>query len=96
MANKATVRYSLKTIAQSFPRGTIEFVYLHGMWQRERGRNPTMLFGNHTDPKEAFGVACELAGPYIERVRQIPLSRYHDWSSWVEPVMARVDPDAIR
>lgn len=95
MANKATVRYSLKTIAQSFPRATIEFVYLHGAWQKERGRNPTMLFGNHTDPKEAFSVAKELAGPYIESVRRIPFSRYHNWSRWVEPVMARVDPKDI-
>ncbi len=90
MANKATVRYSIRSIAKSFPRGSIEFVYLHGTWQAERGRNPTMLFGNHTDPKEAYEAARELAGAYIESVRQIPFSRYHKWERWVKAIMARV------
>ncbi len=89
---KATVRYSLKTISLSFPAGSIERVYLHGMWQRDRGRNPTLLFGNHTDAKEAFAAATEMVGPYIESVRQKPFSRYHDWSRWVHMIISRTDP----
>lgn len=96
MANKATVRYSLKSIAKSFPTKSIEFVYLHGTWQKERGRNPTMLFGNHTDPKASYEAACELVGPYIELVRQIPFSRYHTWTHWVEQIMTRTPPDKLR
>lgn len=95
MANKATDRYSLRSIANSFPRGSIEFVYLHGTWQKERGRNPTMLFGNHKDPKEAYAAACVMAGEYIESIRRIPFSRHHDWNRWVEAIMKRVSPEEV-
>ena len=46
---KATIRVSLKTIAMRFPPGSIERVYLHGTWQLERGRNPSMLYGKALD-----------------------------------------------
>lgn len=90
-----TVRRSLNTIVKSFPRGTIEFVYLHGMWQKERGRGPTMLYGNHTDPRRAFAIAKEIVGPYIESVRAIPNSRGHNWSKWVDGIMERVAPEKL-
>ncbi len=54
-----------------------------------------MLFGNHTDPKEAYEAARELAGSYIESVRQIPFSRYHKWERWVKAIMARVPTDEL-
>jgi len=90
---RATIRLSLKTIAWSFPSGSVERVYLHGMWQRERGRQPTLLYGNHTNPRLAFASAQLLIGPYIESVRKIPFSRTHDWSNWVEKIMNRVPVD---
>lgn len=82
-----TERYSLKTISSQFAWESIERCYLHGMWQQERGRNPTMLYGNHTDPKEAFASAQAMIGEYIESVLRIPFSRHHDWSIWAEPIV---------
>lgn len=67
---KETVRLSLKTIAHMFPPGSIERVLLHGRWQktRGRGRKPTLLFGNHTDPRCALAAVEELAGTYFDEL----------------------------
>lgn len=81
MVNKATTRLSLKTIAFRFPPGSMERVYLHGIWQKSRGRNPSLLFGNHTDTLTAFESAKEGVGDYLEKVRRLPFSRHWPWSN---------------
>lgn len=62
---KATIRISLKTIAMRFPAGSIERVYLHGTWQIERGRNPSMTYGNHHSTREAYATAKAVLGGYF-------------------------------
>lgn len=73
-----TVRISLKRIAMLFPDGSPHRVYLHGMWQRSRKRNPSIGLHNETDPRRAFALARVLVGGYIEDVRCLTCSR-HDW-----------------
>lgn len=72
---RATTRISLKTIAMMFPSDSIERVYLHGKWQIERGRNPSMVFGNHYNPRNAFVVADEMLGNYFDEIRHQVSSR---------------------
>lgn len=90
-----TTRRSLKTIAMNFPAGSIERVYLHGKWQQERGRQPTLVYGNHTDARRAFKSSVEFVGPYIESVRALPFSRQHEWGDWVPDIMNRVPVSAL-
>ena len=67
---KATVRISIKTIAMRFPAGSIERVYLHGTWQIERGRNPSMVYGNHHSTREAYATAKAMLGVYFDEIRR--------------------------
>jgi hypothetical protein len=70
----------------------MEQVYLHGKWQIERGRNPSMNFGNHSNPREAFAAADAMLGNYFDEIRHLPCSR-RDWfwdEAMVEAVMRRV------
>lgn len=76
--SNATIRISLKTIAHRFPSGSIERTYWHGKWQRERGRNPSLVFGNHRSPRDAFAVADDLLGMYFTELRAQDYSR-HDF-----------------
>ena len=92
---KETRRYSLKTIAMNFPSGSMERCYLHGLWQKERGRNVTLLYGNHTKPREAFASAEMILSEYIAAIRKKPFSRCHNWSTWVAKVMKRVPVEDI-
>ena len=89
---KATVRISLKTIAMRFPPGSIERVYLHGTWQLERGRNPSMSYGNHQSTREAYAAAKTMLGPYFDEIRQQHCARQDFfWDSrMVADVMNRV------
>jgi hypothetical protein len=68
--SKATIRISLKTIAMRFPAGSIERVYLHGTWQMERGRNPSMLYGNHHSARVAYAAAKAMLGSYFDEIRR--------------------------
>lgn len=74
---KATENISLKTIAFKFPNDSVHRVYLHGKWQqgRGKGRKPTLLFGNHTDPREAFASAQEMVGDYWDDLQRIHCCR---------------------
>ena len=85
---KVTVRISLKTIAFRFPEGSLERVYLHGLWQLGRGRNPSMYFGNHPTPQHAFEAADEMLGSYFNEIRQQVYSR-QDWF-WNEAMVQAV------
>jgi hypothetical protein len=77
---RPTVRISLKTIAMLFPSDSVERVCLHGKWQLGRGRNPSMVFGNHFNAKEAFVAANEMVGGYFDEIRHLPNSRHrHFW-----------------
>lgn len=71
----ATIRISLKTIAFLFPAGSIERIYLHGKWQIERGRNPSLTYGNHRTARTAFLQAQEMVGPYFDEIRRQHFSR---------------------
>ena len=89
---KATVRISLKTIAMRFPVGSIERVYLHGTWQIERGRNPSLLFGNHHSAREAYQAANAMLGDYFNEIRRQHYAR-HDFfwdAQMILDVMNRV------
>lgn len=66
---KPTVRISLKTIAMMFPPSSAERVYLHGKWQIERGRKPSMNFGNHPTPRQAYAAVNEVLGSYFDEIR---------------------------
>lgn len=68
--SKATIRISLKTIAMRFPPGSIERVYLHGTWQIERGRNPSMLYGNHWSAGKAYTAAKDMLSTYFDEIRR--------------------------
>lgn len=89
---RATTRISLKTIAMLFPYDSAERVYLHGKWQKERGRHPSMNYGNHPTPKQAFAAVEEMLGKYFDEIRHQDYSR-HDyfWSEdTIEGVMKRI------
>lgn len=75
---KQTIRISLKTIAFLFPSGSLERIYLHGKWQLERGRNPSMNYGNHPTPRQAFVAANQMLGKYFDEIRHQECSR-QDW-----------------
>ena len=85
---KATVRVSLKTIAFLFPEGSLERVYLHGTWQRERGRNPSMRYGNHQSTRTAYEEVKILLKPYFDEIRRQEYSR-HD-SFWTDEMVTAV------
>lgn len=85
---KATIRISLKTIAMRFPPGSIERVYLHGTWQIERGRNPSMLFGNHYSTREAYQTAKTMLGTYFDEIRRQHYSRQDFF--WDEQMITNV------
>ena len=70
-----TTRISLKTIAFLFPSGSLERVYLHGKWQIERGRNPSMFHGNHPTPRQAFAAVDAVLGTYFDEIRHQECSR---------------------
>jgi hypothetical protein len=72
---KATIRISLKTIAMLFPSSSAERIYLHGKWQQERGRNPSMRFGNHPTPRQAYAAVDETLGKYFDEIRNQHYSR---------------------
>ncbi len=72
---KQTIRISLKTIAFLFPSGSLERIYLHGKWQIERGRNPSMNYGNHPTPRQAFVAVDEMLGKYFDEIRHQEYSR---------------------
>ena len=94
--NTATVRYSLKTIAFWFPEGSIERTYLHGKWQRQRGRNPSLLYGNHTDCGEAFVAAKLLLESYFDEIFKIPYIRQTRWNKrFIDRVRARCPVGSI-
>lgn len=87
---KPTERKSLKTIANRFPFGSLEYVYFHGVWQLSRGRRPSTCYGNHQTAKESFEHAEALVGDYLESVRRLPYSRYWPWSyELVEAIQLR-------
>jgi hypothetical protein len=89
---RATLRISLKTIAFRFPEGSLERIYLHGKWQLERGRSPSMNFGNHPTPRHAFAAVDTLLGSYFDEIRHQVCSR-QDWfwnEAMVEGVMNKV------
>jgi hypothetical protein len=73
--SKATCRISLKTIAFLFPSGSLERVYLHGKWQIERGRNPSIGYGNHPTPRQAFVTVDAVLGSYFDEIRHQEYSR---------------------
>lgn len=89
---KATIRISLKTIAMLFPSGSIERVYLHGTWQIERGRNPSMLYGNHHSTREAYTTAKAMLGDYFDEIRRQHYARQDFFwdTKMVSDVMNRV------
>lgn len=89
---KATIRISLKTIAMRFPPGSIERVYLHGTWQLERGRNPSMLYGNHHSTSEAYAAVRDVLETYFNEIRRQHKARQNFfWSDqMVSDVMNRV------
>lgn len=72
---KKTERISLRTIAFLFPEHSVQRVYLHGLWQRSRNRNPTLTLSNQRDPRLAFEMAQEMVGDYFATIRRIPYSR---------------------
>lgn len=74
MANR-TIRISLKTIAFLFPEGSQERIYLHGKWQIERGRKPSLRYGNHHTPREAFVTVDQMLGKYFDEIRHQAYSR---------------------
>lgn len=75
----------------------MEYVYLHGKWQRSRGRNPSILFGNHTGPREAFEAARSLVGEYLDRVCCYKEARTWSWSKELAvAVMQRQALEEIR
>jgi hypothetical protein len=78
---KPTTRLSLKTIAFMFPEHSLERVYLHGKWQRSRGRNPSLTLHNQRDPLMAFQTAEALVGEHFKDEFSQPFSR-HDYH-WV-------------
>lgn len=84
---KPTYRISLKTIAFRFPVGSRERVYLHGKWQQERGRNPSMNYGNYPTPRQAFAAVDEMLGKYFDEIRHQECSR-QDWFWNEEMIMA--------
>jgi hypothetical protein len=68
-------RLSLKTIAFLFPEGSIERAYLHGRWQRSRGRNPSLTFGNEKQAHRFYAAAHADLGDYFDQIFQLPFSR---------------------
>ena len=95
---KRTKRLSLKTIAFKFPLGSMERTYLHGMWAKSRGKNPSLLVrGNHASPRDAFQSAQECVGPYLEEIRQQPFSRQWDWENprLVEAILNNVPAERV-
>lgn len=90
---RATIRISLKTIAFLFPVGSMERVYLHGKWQIERGRKPSMNYGNHPTPKEAFAAVDAILGNYFDDIRRQNYSRWDSfWNSQMIAAVLRKDP----
>lgn len=74
-----TERISLNTIALMFPVESLERVYLHGVWQKSRGRRPSLTLSAQRDPRQAFATAAAHIGDYLEKVRGIPYSRQADF-----------------
>ena len=72
---KKTRRLSLKTIAFMFPEYSPERVYLHGKWQRSRGRNPSLRLHNRIDPLQSFQTAEALVGEHFKDELAQPWSR---------------------
>ena len=72
---KKSIKISLKTIAFLFPSGSLERIYLHGKWQIERGRNPSMNYGNYSTPRQAFAAVDEMLGKYFDEIRHQECSR---------------------
>lgn len=72
---KASIRLSLKTIAMLFPYGSMERIYLHGRWQLHRGRNPSMLFGNHQTANAAYVATKDMHEEYFDEVFRQHYSR---------------------
>ncbi len=51
-----------------FPPNSLQRVYFHGLWQRSRGRQPSMQLSNMLNPRNAFLKAQELEGPYLRPI----------------------------
>lgn len=76
--NRKTCRVSLRTIALLFPPRSVQRVYLHGRWQKSRGRRPCLSLENLQDPRLAYEQAEELVGEYIRSVLSTPYA-YGKW-----------------
>ncbi len=85
---KRTKRISIKTIAFLFPEGSLERVYLHGTWQIERGRNPSMRYGNHRSTRTAYEELKSSLGLYFDEIRRQEYSR-HDFF-WTDEMITAV------
>jgi hypothetical protein len=95
---RATVRISLKTIAMKFPPGSMQRVYLHGKWQKSRGRKPSMRYGNHKDFGTAYRMAEVAVGQYFDQIRKIPSSRgkYFWGERLIQDIIDSVPPDELK
>jgi hypothetical protein len=81
-------KYSLHTLAMLFPPQSTQRVYFHGVWQRSRNRQPSLVLGNQSNPREAFETAKVLVGDYLEKIRSFPYSRQGIWSEeLIEAIM---------
>lgn len=49
-----------KNALKSFTQGSAEFVVAHGLWQKSRGRNPSLAFGSLLNPRLAFSAAKKM------------------------------------
>lgn len=94
---KKTSTYSLKTIGMFFPPGSAHRLYLHGIWQLSRDKNPTMLPDGETNAWRAFAHAELECGVYIEEILELPYPR--DASFWTETrvkaMLNYCDPDIV-
>lgn len=81
---------SLKTIAFRFPHGSVERALLHGRWRgtRGKGKGPTLLFGNHKDPRAAYESAEEMLGDYFDEIFQQDYSRRSFF--WTRKMVRRI------
>ena len=100
MARKAkSLVLSLKTIALHFPAGSLERVYLHGIWQQSRGRNPSESLRNNSNlsPRASFETAEQLIGEYFQSLRRMAYFRvaWQDFShSLVQAIRDRRAPQS--
>lgn len=75
------MKLSKNIVGSSFERNSALFVVAHGLWQKSRGRNPSMPYYNGYDnflnPKQAFAIALqEVKNP--EALCGTSISRYAD------------------